>query len=125
MASNPSQALQPGATAPHFAMKATPDQVVTLEDFAGHALIMAFYPEAELLGWDWHDWNGDPDSRGTWATAPAGRAELLDPARGAPSGRLAFATSDLAPEHQGWVEGALGAGAAAAAHVRSLVAASR
>jgi peroxiredoxin len=25
-------------------MKATPDQVVTLEDFAGHALIMAFYP---------------------------------------------------------------------------------
>jgi monoamine oxidase len=85
----------------------------------------AFYPEAELLGWDWHDWNGDPDSRGTWATAPAGRAELLDPARGAPSGRLSFATSDLAPEQQGWVEGALRAGAAAAAHVRSLVAASR
>jgi monoamine oxidase len=85
----------------------------------------AFYPDAELLGWDWHDWNGDPESRGTWATAPAGSAELLDPARGAPTGRLAFATSDLAPKEQGWVEGAFHAGAAAAAHVRPLVAASR
>jgi monoamine oxidase len=84
----------------------------------------AFYPEAELLGWDWHDWNADPDSRGTWATAPAGNAELLDPSRAAPVGRLAFATSDLAHEEQGWVEGALRAGAAAARHVGSLAAAS-
>jgi len=74
--------------------------------------LRAFYPQAELLGWDWHDWNGDPFSLGTWATAPAGAAGLLDPARGVPSGRLAFATSDLADEDQGWVEGALRAGAA-------------
>jgi monoamine oxidase len=87
--------------------------------------LRAFYPEAELLGFDWHDWNSDPESRGTWATAPVGRADLLDPARGAPVGRLTFATSDLAPEEQGWVEGALHAGAAAAAHLRKLAAPAR
>jgi peroxiredoxin len=44
MAAYPSNALESGATAPHFAMKATPDQTVTLEDFTGHPLIIAFYP---------------------------------------------------------------------------------
>jgi peroxiredoxin len=44
MAEYPSQALEPGHTAPHFAMKATPDQTVTLEEFTGRPLIMAFYP---------------------------------------------------------------------------------
>jgi peroxiredoxin len=44
MTDYPEHALEPGTRAPHFAMKATPDQTVSLEDFSGRALVMAFYP---------------------------------------------------------------------------------
>ena len=79
--------------------------------------LTAFFPEAELVDWAHHDWNADPASRGTWLTAPAGRVELVDPARFGPVGRIAFAGSDMAAEQAGWFEGALRSGAAAAAHV--------
>ena len=50
-------------------------------DPAAHAdverALRAFFPDAELVASDHHDWIGDPFSRGTWATAPVGRAELL------------------------------------------------
>ena len=39
--------------------------------------LRAFFPDAELVASDHHDWIGDPFSRGTWATATVGRAELL------------------------------------------------
>ena len=79
----------------------------------GRAL-QAFFPEAELVAFDSHDWNADPWSLGTWATAPVGRAELLTPERFEPHGRVAFATSDVASREAGWIEGALIAGAEAA-----------
>ena len=37
-------ALDPGTAAPDFSLKTTPDQAVSLADFRGHPLIMAFYP---------------------------------------------------------------------------------
>jgi monoamine oxidase len=77
----------------------------------------AFFPEAALLEHEYHDWIGDPASRGTWLTAPAGRLDLVDPARFLPVGRLCFAGSDMASEHAGWFEGALRSGAAAATSV--------
>jgi monoamine oxidase len=83
--------------------------------------LVAFYPEAELVDWDSHDWIGDPASRGTWLTAPAGHLELVDPERFRPVGRLAFAGSDVAFEQAGWFEGALRSGALAAAHVHGLL----
>jgi peroxiredoxin len=43
MTDHPSQ-LRPGAAAPDFDLKATPDQSVRLADFRGRPLIMAFYP---------------------------------------------------------------------------------
>jgi peroxiredoxin len=36
--------LQAGTPAPDFELLATPDQSVTLADFRGHPLVMAFYP---------------------------------------------------------------------------------
>jgi monoamine oxidase len=81
----------------------------------------AFYPEAELVDWASHDWIGDPASRGTWLTAPAGRLELVDPERFRPCGRIAFAGSDVAFEQAGWFEGALRSGALAAEHVHGLL----
>ena len=79
--------------------------------------LAAFYPEAELVGWRSHDWIADPASRGTWMTAPAGRVELVDPARFAPVGPLVFAGSDVSADEAGWFEGALISGRRAAAYV--------
>jgi monoamine oxidase len=75
----------------------------------------AFFPEGSLVSWDWHDWNRDPFSRGTWATAqPGAGAQLLRSDRFPPHDRVVFATSDVAESEAGWIEGALVAGAAAA-----------
>jgi monoamine oxidase len=83
--------------------------------------LAAFFPEAELVAWDWHDWNADPFARGTWATAIPGREALLSPERFPPHGRLVFATSDIAVREAGWIEGALISGAAAARAVIPLL----
>ncbi len=81
----------------------------------------AFYPEGELVEWRHHDWLRDPCSRGTWLTAPADNAGLVDPTRFRPAGRLVFAGSDVAAEEAGWFEGALRSGALAAADVTTML----
>ncbi len=81
----------------------------------------AFFPEGELLEFTHHDWVGDRHSLGTWLTAPAGRADLVNPARFAPFACAAFAGSDVAHEEAGWFEGALVSGAAAAAQIHTLL----
>ena len=45
--------LQAGAVAPDFALHATPDQMVSLSDFRGRSVILAFYPA------DWSPVCGD------------------------------------------------------------------
>jgi peroxiredoxin len=37
--------LAPGTQAPDFELRSTPDQTVSLDDFRGRPLILAFYPE--------------------------------------------------------------------------------
>jgi len=37
--------LRPGTTAPDFELRSTPDQTVSLADFRGRPVILAFYPE--------------------------------------------------------------------------------
>jgi len=37
-------ALQPGMAAPEFTLKSTPDQTVSLSEFRGRPVILAFYP---------------------------------------------------------------------------------
>ena len=87
--------------------------------------LRAFFPEAELVASDRHDWIGDPFSRGTWATATVGRAELLSAERFPPHGRIAFATSDVAAEEAGLDRGraARGRGGGALGGRRPLTAA--
>src|SRR5260370_29075609 len=46
-------ALQPGSHAPEFSLKTTPDQSVSLSDFRGQPVILAFYPA------DWSPVCGD------------------------------------------------------------------
>jgi monoamine oxidase len=83
--------------------------------------LTSFFPDAELLSHTSHDWVSDPASRGTWVNSPAGHPEVLDPENFAPTGRLAFATSDIAAEHSGWFEGALVSGKAAAQAINTLL----
>jgi len=47
------QPLAPGMRAPNFSLRATPDQVVSLSDFLGRPVILAFYPA------DWSPVCGD------------------------------------------------------------------
>jgi monoamine oxidase len=76
--------------------------------------LQRFFPDAELVAWDWHDWVADPYARGTWVALPADALEMADPGNWQPEGRLAFATSDIAPDQAGWFEGAIIAGETAA-----------
>lgn len=78
------------------------------------ASLHRFFPAAELIAWDWHDWVGDPQARGTWVALPADATWIGDPAVWDREGRIAFATSDFAPEAAGWFEGAIRSGEAAA-----------
>jgi peroxiredoxin len=48
-----SKALQPGTGAPEFCLHTTPDQSVSLSDFRGQAVVLAFYPA------DWSPVCGD------------------------------------------------------------------
>src|SRR3982074_2585955 len=49
----PKSALPPGAQPPEFALHTTPDQLVSLSDFRGRPVILAFYPA------DWSPVCGD------------------------------------------------------------------
>jgi len=50
---NSRQALGPGAEAPNFTLRSTPDQTVSLSDFRGQPVVLAFYPA------DWSPVCGD------------------------------------------------------------------
>jgi len=53
MSPAPPRPLGPGTTAPEFTLKSTPDQSVSLSDFRGAPVILAFYPA------DWSPVCGD------------------------------------------------------------------
>lgn len=71
-------------------------------------------PNARFIAHDWHDWMADPYAQGTWVAALAGHEAGLEPDNWRPEGRLAFASSDYAPDHAGWFEGAVLSGEKAA-----------
>src|ERR1700737_4209485 len=50
---NGASALEPGTPAPDFKLRSTPDQFVSLSDFRGQPLLLAFYPA------DWSPVCGD------------------------------------------------------------------
>jgi peroxiredoxin len=52
-AATPARPLSPGTRAPDFTLSATPDRTISLRDFRGHPVILAFYPA------DWSPVCGD------------------------------------------------------------------
>ena len=78
------------------------------------AVLHRFFPEARLIGFDWHDWVRDPWSSGTWVSPASGQLAIFDPETWAGHPRLSFATSDTTFRDAGWFEGAVVAGETAA-----------
>lgn len=84
--------------------------------------LRAYAPEASLLAADYHDWTGDPWSRGGWMSEPPGWATsgVLDAVAG-PHGRIVMAGSDIAPEFAGWIAGAVTSGRDAARQAATML----
>lgn len=82
--------------------------------------VARFFPQAELLAVDWHDWNADPFAQGTWLGPIVGADETYDAETWQREGRLAFATSDFAREEAGWFEAAVISGEDAAEEIAAL-----
>ncbi|WP_395023029.1 flavin monoamine oxidase family protein [Dongia sp.] len=80
-----------------------------------------FFPEAEVVSVDWHDWNDDPFARGAWVATNLDAPEATVAATWRRHGPLAFASSDFAPDQAGWFEGAVTSGEAAAAEILSFL----
>ncbi|MBL8127759.1 MAG: FAD-dependent oxidoreductase [Chloroflexia bacterium] len=81
---------------------------------AAERALRAYAPEAHVLAIDSHDWVSDPYAQGGWFVPPVG---WFDARRvlAAPHGRVVMAGSDVAPEHGGWIAGAVASGRAVAA----------
>ncbi|MEP6886496.1 MAG: FAD-dependent oxidoreductase [Gammaproteobacteria bacterium] len=84
--------------------------------------VQRFFPEGRFLDCDWHDWNNDPFSRGTWVAAMLGQPQAHAAFTWSMANRLAFASSDFAAAEAGWFEGAIISGETAAAEIRSALA---
>ena len=99
------------------------DRVDLSDHEAMAAAVNAHLPDATVTTTGGYDWVSDRFSQGTWLSTPPtwfsdGTFEGLAVAEG----RLAFAGSDIAPEGAGWIEGAVGSGVDAAAHVLRVLA---
>ncbi len=99
------------------------DRVDLADRDAVAGAVNAHLPDATVVTIEGHDWVNDPYSKGTWLSVPPGWfSDGTFDALEAPEGRLAFAGSDIASEGAGWIEGAIGSGAAAAARTVDLLA---
>ncbi|MEZ4564002.1 MAG: NAD(P)/FAD-dependent oxidoreductase [Thermomicrobiales bacterium] len=81
---------------------------------AAERALRVYAPEACVLAVDHHDWVGDPYARGGWFVPPVGWWDARD-ILAAPHGRVLMAGSDIAPEHAGWIAGAIASGRTVAA----------
>ncbi len=74
----------------------------------------AMLPGAEVVDCHAHNFNTDPYSKGDWVSWRPGRVSRSHSLLGAPEGRLAFATADVAPKWLMMMEGAIECGHRAA-----------
>jgi monoamine oxidase len=110
--------LRPAGDGRLFMGFSVQDRVDLSDHEAVTAAVLAHLPEATVTSTSGYDWVSDRFSQGTWLSTPPtwfsdGTFERLS----VPEGRLAFAGSDIAPEGAGWIEGAVGSGVDAAAHL--------
>lgn len=78
--------------------------------------IARLIPDADVIGIDFHDWNADTYSRGTWAAQRPSQLRDSQLAEGL-SGRIAYAGGDINWPFPGTMEGAARSGSAAASEI--------
>ena len=116
--------LRPAGDARLFMGFSVQDRVDLSDQTAVATAVNAHLPEATVTTTGGHDWVGDRFSQGTWlSTPPTWFSDGTFEALAVPEGRLTFAGSDIAPEGAGWIEGAIGSGVDAAAHLLGVLAA--
>ncbi|MYR07975.1 FAD-dependent oxidoreductase [Gordonia sp. SID5947] len=72
------------------------------------AALHEYLPEAHLVAFDSHDWNRDPNYKGTWRTDGPGGVRPFLAAMSEPENRIVFAGADVATSMwQTWVDGAI------------------
>ena len=86
--------------------------------------LRVYAPDARVLEVDSHDWVGDPYARGGWFVPPVGWFDARK-VLAAPHGRVLMAGSDVAPEHGGWIAGAIASGRVVAADLAERLSADR
>jgi len=86
------------------------------------AAVREYFPEAEVLAVDAHDWNADPLFDGTYRIDRPGEALEFIRVMNQPEGRIVFAGTDLADSvWRIWIEGAVNSGHAAADQVSNML----
>lgn len=78
-------------------------------------------PQSELVAVSYHDWNSDPNAKGTWMANRPGQLSTISSALQSVEGRIAFAGADIATRWIGWIDGAIERGFSAANDVRSIL----
>ncbi len=76
--------------------------------------VQEFLPDVEVISTDFHDWNNDPYSQGTWMAYRPGQVMRITPRLLEPHGSVVFAGSDVAHGWAGWIDGAIESGTRAA-----------
>lgn len=93
---------------------ALPADLDPRDDAAVARAVHEFLPDVEVLRTDFHDWNDDPFSQGTWMAYRPGQIMRNTPGFLEPHGSVVFAGSDVAHGWAGWIDGAIESGARAA-----------
>ncbi len=97
-------------------------------DVTDHAAVVAavrsLLPEADVTSSHGHDWDADEFARGTWSMYHPGQLTGALPALQEPEGRVILAGSDVATGWNGFIDGAIESGFAAARTVRQVLRAS-
>lgn len=83
--------------------------------------VQEFLPGVPVLASDFHDWNNDEFSNGTWMAYRPGQVMAHSAALQQPHGRVFFGNSDLASGWAGWIDGAIESGARAARQSNALL----
>jgi monoamine oxidase len=93
---------------------ALPAQLDPHDNTAVARAVHEFLPDVEVVSTDFHDWNDDPYSQGTWMAFRPGQIMRITPGLLQPHGSVVFAGSDVAHGWAGWIDGAIESGARAA-----------
>lgn len=93
---------------------ALPADLDPRDDEAVTRAVHEFLPDVDVISTDFHDWNDDPYSRGTWMAYRPGQIMRITPGLLEPHGSVVFAGSDVAHGWAGWIDGAIESGARAA-----------